>query len=504
MISTWADFTAAVRSAYWTAGTPTLAQQYRAVADLAHSLFVRQTESDLPLAKSFSDSYDVAKLKLAGSRISTDLPTTTAAVKLLLPVDSDTDGTQTLLSNAIEQAYDDFNGTADRFDVEVLNAAMDLQRHVPFYQGRNETVYTSTTAGLSNQGFVSQILLPSDFRIQSVWATPYHASLAENVAYASGDKVESNGRFYEVITGGSLTTGQLGNGLVNQDYTVETLGALTFKFKHEIKSVPVRKWAWADREAMYSGRLKDGPHYTVSPQFDKLWLYPALVDGKQFFMLEWAGVKTSYQDTDPVTFDIQAAQAAAQYVRAILAKESGDTRGAGASVALYQQAVRNAVIDNQARDSGTTNTTSELLAMNLGKVPWWRWSIMNACSNNGQLSSGNSEEDSNSVSAPLVIAPLSPNHVERISFTGAAGPRTVALSKFGPSPTSQVLVRGSRMVVLGTFDSTVGIAVTFLNGNGGSAIPNATFTSDGVNLQIALEFYYNGTDWEYLRAQIPA
>lgn len=372
---TWGEFKAGVRTAYWTAGSPTDAQKYRAIADYAHSLFVRQTESDLPLAKSFSDSYGILKLRLAGSRLTGTDDQVKAAVRALLPVDADTDGAQDMLDNAILQARDDFNGTDDRFDVEILNCAIDLQRHVSFYEGRNETVYTSESAGISNQGFITKVDLPADFRIQQVWTARLHDALAADVAYEAGDIVESNGRAYKVIVGGTLTSEQIGYGLTSQDGAdTETLGDLEFKYHCDLRLIPVRELKWGNREILFAGRYKGGPIYVISPQFEKLWLYPPLIDDGHFFMLEWTSVKTEFDDADVVTFDAQAIQAAAQFVRAILAKDGADDGKAAASaLALYQANLRKCVIDNQARETGTTSTTSDLLYINLGGVIYSRW-----------------------------------------------------------------------------------------------------------------------------------
>lgn len=510
MSKCWADFKDSVKAEYWQAGAPTNAQKYRAIADLAHSLFVRQTQSDLPLAKSFSDSYEVQKLKLAGSCITGTLTVVTAAVQALLPVDTDTAGSEALLANAIEQARDDFNGTAAQFDFQLLNAVMDLQRHVPFYQARSQDCYRTDTEGLVNKGFVSKITLDGQSRIEGVWASRFHTALAEGQMYVADDEVESNGRFYKVVIGGQLNIGQLGTGLQSTDRcTDEVLGNVTFKYHGALRSIPVRKWPWADREALFSGSLRMGPLYTTSPQFDTLWLYPALINQRQFVMIESVGVKTTYCDEDEVTFDKLAAQAAAQYIRAMLAKDvAQDGRASSAALALYQALVRNAVIDNQARDTGTTTQVSELLAMNLGRISWWRWSLMNCSSVSSQTSSpSNSEYEQDNASGDVTVTPQSSNHVAKINYSGAAGSRNVILSTNRQVPSGGTIVcqRGDRIIVNATFDATVGIALTFHNATLiGPVIPSAAFTSDGVNLNIVIEFVYDGTQWQYLRAQIPA
>lgn len=513
-MSTWDDHVAAVKAAYWTAGIPTSNQMYRAIADYAHSIFVRQTESDIPLAKSFSDSYDQLKIRLAGATITDTDANVIAAVQALLPVDTDTSGTEALLQNAILQARDDFNGLAARFEIEVVNAAMDLQRHIPYYQGRNETVYQQAGAGFVNKGFVSQVPLPADFRIQQVWCGRYFTALVEDVAFVAGDEVESNGRVYKVTVGGELTTGQLGTGLQGQERCVdESLGDMTFRYHCDLAMVPVRRCEWGNREVLYSGRFS-GNAYTISPQFDSLWLYPAIVDPCTFFMLEWVGIKTAYADDDEVTFDIVAQQASAQYVRAMLTKDANDDgRASSAALQLYQMLVRKAVVDNQARETGSTSTTSELLAMNLGRLPWWRFAAMSCTSTTTQNSTPtNSEYEQDNTSGDVQITAQSPNHLAKINVSGAAGARAIALSfnKQSTQGGTFLASKGDRIVVSLAMALTVGIVLNFTEGIPiGAPILDyagnpAVVETDGVNPGATLEFYFDGAKWVYLRSTFPA
>lgn len=354
---TWKDFTDGVKVAFWIGGTPSEDAKLRAVADYAQAIYARQIEGDLQMAKSFRDSYNEQKNDLAGSRITDSGAAVNAAVRLLLPIAADTDNAQTFLDNAIAAGLADFNGGADLFDNSLLMAAIDLQRHVPFYQGRQEETYLEGGSGVANAGFYSAVTPPADFRVQQVYYGTYHAALAESIVYAADDIVESNNRYYKVITGGTLGVGQLGAGLTSTDREDETLGSLVFQYHCPVAWTPVRESSWADRNNLRAGRLAIGALYTLSPQADVMWLYPAL-DENHRFVLEWSGVKTEFDDADVVTFDKQAMAAAAQWVRFSLAKDVRENGPASsAALATYQSMLRKCVIDNQARDTGSTNRT---------------------------------------------------------------------------------------------------------------------------------------------------
>lgn len=503
---TWADYVAAVKATYWTSGTPSVNQQYRAIADFAHALFVRQIEGDLQVAKSYLDSYGAAKITLAGSRITASPSTVTAAVLALLPVDADTDNAGPMLNNAILQAIDDFNGTADNFDQMLLNAAMDLQRHVPYYQGRNETRYYGTSTGISNKGFVTKVTPPPDFRIQQVWCGRFFTHLIEGIPIATGDIIESNGRFYLVETGGILTEGQLGEGLQSQDRKVsEQLGSLTFNYHRDEKMVPVRKFPWADREALHGGRITSGPWYTVSPQFDSLWFYPPLIEDRQFFMLEWVGIKQSYQDDDQVTFDLVAQSAAAQYIRAMLSKDAaGDRLGSQSAMSVYQALLRKAVVDNQARELGPTNQVSELLYMNLGRSPWW-WRFRCGTSPTPPpvpLTGCNSSETLENSGGDTEIVPTTSNQTVNVILDGSDGLRRFAVAAansvlgdicnvlfVGPGDPAATPAQNIRVQIT---DDTVGGTVIF------------DYNFDGFTPSAIGQIQFDGAKWVPLRFNAPA
>jgi hypothetical protein len=349
---TFSEWRTLVRSAYQ-GGEPTQAALLRAVVDGARAILVRDIESDLALAKSYRDSAKQGIVKMAGTRITTDLAATTILVKEMMPIDTDTVANLAILNNAIESAYDDVNAMADKWDAYLLQAAKDFQVHVPFFQVRQITTYLEDTSGVTIDGFVSRVALPATARIQNLTYGHYYAVLEPDVAYVAEDRVVSNGRVYEVVVGGTLTSYQIGDGLTSTTGDDEELGDLTFKFYRPESDWPVRQMEWPSRNRLAAGGFSDGPAYCFPPQADELWLYPA-IDATHRFDLEWVGVADEFEDSDEVLFDRTAAEGAAQYILSKMSQtELGDLRASGAAFALYQLQLRKAIVDNQDRDTGS-------------------------------------------------------------------------------------------------------------------------------------------------------
>lgn len=341
-----------VRLAYQ-GGEPTQAALLRGLVDGTRAIMVRDVESDLALAKSYSNSFREGKVKMAGARFTTDLAATTALAKTLMPIDDDTAAATAMLENAIASAYDDLSAMADKFDAFLLQCAIDLQRHVPFYQVRQITSFLYDTAGVETVGFVSKVALPEFARIQQLIYGHFYSPLEPDVAYVADDKVVSNGRVYKVVVGGTLTVYEIGDGLTSTDFEDEELGDLTFILYAPERDWPVRQMEWSARNRLAAGDFSGGPAYCFPPQSDEIWLYPAL-DATHRFDLEWVGVTEEFEDDDEVTFDRTAAEAAAHYIRQMLyLTEMDDQRQAAASLAFYQKALRKAVIDCSDRDTGT-------------------------------------------------------------------------------------------------------------------------------------------------------
>lgn len=105
-----------------------------------------------------------------------------------------------------------------------------------------------------------------------------------------------------------------------------------------------------------------------------------------------------------------------------------------------------------------------------------------------------------SAAGTLTVTPPGENHVERISFAGAAaGAYNIALAIDG------LHFPGDRIVLAMTWPiMTAGIAISVYSGTV-TGSPIATFTPDGVNLTGAFEFVYNSSfAWEYQRSKVPA
>lgn len=371
----FSDWRTLVKNAFQ-GGEPTHSLLMMAVKDGARAVLVRDVESDLALAKSYSNSFNEAKVKLAGTRITDAIADVIIEVSGLMPIDQDTVATTSILENAITAAYDDINGIADKWDAYLIQAAIEFQRHVPFYQVRQSTNFLEDTAGVTNEGFISRVALPDTARIQQVWYGHYYPDLEPDVELAADDIVISNGRAYKVITGGTLTIYDIGTGLQNTNADDETLGDVVFRYHSGEKDWPVRKIEWGARNRLMAGDFSGGPLYAFPPESDELWFYPIL-DSTHRFTLEWVGVVESFEETDEVLFDQTAAEGAAHYIRAMLyTTELDDARNAAASMALFQRALRKAVVDNEARDTGSPTVVAPYDYRRRCRVWggwWWPW-----------------------------------------------------------------------------------------------------------------------------------
>lgn len=499
---TFDEWRTLVKTAYQ-GGEPTHASLIRSVVDGARSVTVRDVESDLALARSYQNSFRDAKVKLAGTRITDDLADVIAEAKALMPIDDDTERIVAILENAIEGALDEINGIADKFEAFLLQAAIDLQRHVPFYQVRQITTFLVDTAGVTNEGFISRVALPETARIQQLWYGHYYAALEADVDYEADDIVISNGRAYKVVTGGTLTAYEVAEGLASTDGSDEELGDLVFRYYSPERDWPVRQIDWNRRNQLRAGDVGAGPMYAFPPQSDELWLYPVL-DSEHRFDLEWVGVTEEFEDDDEVTFDRTAAEAAAHYIRAMLFQtELDDGKQAATSLALYQRAIRKAVVDNQARDTGSPPSVAPYDYRR-------RWRFCGACgvttenSNNGTEVNPNAWAEVANTGGDSTLTPTAANMTFDLTLSGAAGLRRLVLATHGQTA-------GNRVTVRCTFPETAGLIIDFRNGAlAGDQLlpalnfPDQTFTTDGVTTSGTFEFVFGNNTWEYVESSIPA
>lgn len=355
---TFEEWRAEVQLAY-SGGDATEKQLRRVVADRVRSEMARHVESDLALANSYRTSFRDGLFEIAGTRITEDLSALNAAIREIARVEDDTAAVSVAMDEAIEAAYDDVNGAADRWDALLIEAALELQQHIPFFTGRQTTTYIADTADIVHEGFYSRIAPPAGMRFGAMFFAPYVAPLAAGT-FVAGDLVESNGRIYEVTIGGLLDESDLEDGLTSENGDGEVLGALTFAFIRPVIFVPVRPFPWADRARLRAGFFSGGPLYTMSEQADQLWLYPSLKDGGYQFIMEWAGVKDTFDDADEVTFDKKAAACAAHYIKSTLAGEiAGDLKKQSTEFALFQRDLRGLLIDAEQRTQGVGNQMPE-------------------------------------------------------------------------------------------------------------------------------------------------
>lgn len=493
-MATYADWLEDVGIAY-RGGEPSASEILLCIKDGVRGIMARDIESDLPLAKSYRDSFDRALVKLAGARSADDAATIKASIRALMPVDDDTDAMGGALDNAILACQEQLNGMADQYERFVQEAAIELQRHVPFYQVRQLATYTHDTAGISNTAFYSAVALPEGARVANVWHGEYHPALAEGEELEDGDIVVSNGRLYIVVTGGTLAAYELGDGLTSTDGEDEELGDLTFQYYEPARDYPARFLPWARRHEMVAGRLSAGPFWTMPPEADEVWFYPVLTEGYRFD-LDYVAVAQDFQGTDTVTFDRVAAKGAAQYVRGIFAQDSGDLRGAQAALAIFQRAIREAIVDNQDRQVG-----SEV------QVVPYDWSrrpricgTPTACTTaypNDWMARVNTTGD--------------------ISLTSRAANQVIDLTVGGDARTSLMILEtagraaGDRMIVVMVLPTTADIVFEPRNGTSSGTLllpsevfPDQQFTTDGLTTSALLEFTFDGTAWQYASWKSPA
>jgi len=502
---TFAEWRSLVKIAYQ-GGEPAQAALLRAVVDGARAIVVRDVESDLPLAKSYRDSYRELKAGLAGTRITADLAATITSARAIMTIDADTSAATVMVDNAIETAYNDVNGVADRWDALLVEAAIEMQRHVSFFHHRQITTYLSTTDGVTNEGFVSKVDLPDTCRVQQLWYGPYYPPLEQDTSYEVDDIVISNGRAYKVTTAGQLTIYEIGDGLTSTDGSEETLGEMTFTYYAPERDWPVRQTNWYSRNRVFSGDYSGGPAYAQAPQNDEIWMYPKL-DADHRFDLEWVGVAETFEDDDEVTFDRKAAACAAHFLRSHLTRELlGDLKTSEQAFALFQRDLRGLVVDNEQREQGIPGDSAPYDYRRRCRAGCFG-GILSINSNNSDTTVINPNdyaavfnEDGDST-----MTSLAANMVFDLTLGGSARTSNFILPTTGRLP-------GDRVVVRVLVPATAGIELAFRTGSVGGALllpvinfPSQTWTTPGDNAFTAtFEFELAGSAWAYLRSNIPS
>lgn len=501
---TFAAWRTLVKLAYQ-GGEPTEAALMRAVADGARMVTVRDVESDLALARSYENSFRVAKVKMAGTRIAADLPTVTATVRGLMPIDADTEAINAILDNAIAGAYDEVQAMADKWDAFLLQCCIALQTHVPFYQVRQITNFVEGDG--TTTGFVTKVPLPETARIQQLTYGHFYAPLEADTVYEADDKVISNGRVYKVVVGGSLTVYEVAEGLTSTTGDDETLGDMTFSYFEPERDWPVRQFEWSARNRLAAGEFSGGPAYCFPPQSDEIWLYPKL-DADHRFDLEWVGVAETFEDADEVLFDRTAAEAAAHFLKSMFAQtELDDIKAAGSSYTLYQLAIRKAVVANQDRDTGSPTQVQPYDYRR-------RCCLWGSCCPPITVNPGsggmeiNAEISLTNASGTTIVRPWARNFTVSLEFTGGATERIVVL---GVSGQNGYIQNGTRLSLVCTLPAVEGMTLKVKNRTAAGddllaadRFPDNQLYTDGLGTTATLQFYYDGLNWRYEEASVPA
>ena len=322
-----------------------------AVALLVKSQIVREVDSDLERAKSYLNSYREAKLRLAGYTITSNFATVKAGVVTRLTVD----GARAPLSDSsgyndknIQQAIDDFNGTATMFDQLLTTAAVEIQRHVPGYHPSQVSLYKKGDAGVTIDGFVSRITFSNAGIVRRVWRGTLYDALVANTAYDVDDLVQSNGRVYKCVTAGT-SANPLGAGLVSTDGEDETTGTAVFNYFSPLDYRLMDPVPWWDRFRLQQDEPCVVGLWTINRPGTEIWVYPATEDDTSI-MVEWEGFKSSFAGSDSTSFDQPCAQYAAQFIRGMLQKDLlEDSRAASASLATASAMLKRLWLDSSAR-----------------------------------------------------------------------------------------------------------------------------------------------------------
>ena len=358
-MATWETFVAGVKDHYYVS-KPNEASAIRAVSEFVKSGLAREVDRDLEVSKSYLNSYAASKAALAGYAITSTIPVIKGGVLSRITIDAKRASVSDYIDRLIIEAVDDINTMAVNWNKMLVDCVVDLQRFIPTFCLRQESTYLSTTSGVIHEGWVSRIT-PPGAKIRSVTVGPYYPPLNPAEAFVVGRTYQSNGRAYLCVTStyplvgpGSITPGAemiaaYAAGLQSTDGAVETLSYTTtgflgsftfpcgtFTYAGTIDLQPVPRIEWNERFPLMNGAYC-GLFYTMSPNADRILLYPALASDVRA-VVEWDGIKSSFSNSDTVPFNNTAELIVATYLRWKLGM---------ATQADYQAAMRRAWVDSQ-------------------------------------------------------------------------------------------------------------------------------------------------------------
>lgn len=323
-------------------------------AEYVKAKIAREVDKDLPLAKSYLDSYKASRFNLLGYQSTYNDTEYEEAVKELLTVDADRAGLESFLAATIKLARQDQEGLAPTVDNLIRQGMLDLMSYIDNYRIQRRSCFL--VDDVVQVGNASRMRLPSDGAVQDIWYVRIVDELVPGT-YEEDDLVLSNSRVYKVTVGGAITEEEIGDGLTTGPDTgvvnsvcdcnsvgilqpEETLGSLTFRylgeeyeFRKEVQSYPWSKRV--DLEATPISRApKLPPSAAVDPQGYSIYAWPKL-DTLHRYEITWSGILHDFNDGDTVTFDEMSAQAVADYVRGHLLKMMDERQASTMSGQLY-------------------------------------------------------------------------------------------------------------------------------------------------------------------------
>lgn len=327
-----------------------------ACAAYVKSMICREVDHDLLLSKSYWNYFTEMRRRLLG--YSTTLVvggTLDTAVRVLLPVDGEREGIQDYLTQQIKNAYQELTGLAVFIEKVMREIVIDFQSYVPCCRVGRETIYTEEN--VVNVGTMSRAPMPEQGEIRDAYYLTDVDELAEEVEFEAGDLVASNGNIYTVLVGGQLEVGELEDGLVTTDGSLEELGSLSFAFAVgggclRSKIVPM---PWSDRFEF--NKLRTGCHgdtevpalLAIDRESYSFFVWPKL-DETHRVVVYWTGLKFTFLDADLVPFDETLQQAVREGVLAkYYLQVENDARQSALHDAAYSNLRTRAYLDCRSR-----------------------------------------------------------------------------------------------------------------------------------------------------------
>lgn len=183
-------------------------------------------------------------------------------------------------------------GTQDFLPRLIRDAVLDLQRYIPAFTTRHETIYYA--ADFTQDGSASVGAMPPSSKINDAWM--YNTAEQER---------------FEVVSWPWERRFELANrevpDLLNSSYVVNTAASLAAS---EI----------VNRLLNFYGPRKHCGLFAIDPQAQTFYLYPSMPSSWVFSMF-WTGTKLNFRTEESVPFCERAAIAVSYYVRAHMRRD---------------------------------------------------------------------------------------------------------------------------------------------------------------------------------------